>query len=125
MRPMTSPMRGAALASCDIVSTVRWASVTARLATSVEVAAWPAISPIEEASSSAELAAAATFMEAAPTRSPADADSADPAPGGRGSGRHAVARGVQRARGGFEFLRRPAHLAERLVDRALEARDGG
>ena len=31
--------------------------MTARLATSVEVAAWPAISPIEAASSSAELAA--------------------------------------------------------------------
>ena len=71
MSPITSPMRVAAVASCDIVSTVRCASVTARLATSVEVAAWLAISPIEVASSSAELAAEATFIEAAPTRSSA------------------------------------------------------
>ena len=79
IRPITSPMRVAAVASCDMVSTVRCASVTARLATSVEVAAWPAISPIEAASSSAELAAAATFIEAAPTRSSAALDSAETA----------------------------------------------
>ena len=77
--PITSPMRLAAVASCDMVSTVRCASMTARLATSVEVAAWPAISPIEAASSSAELAAEVTFIEAAPTRSSAARDSADTA----------------------------------------------
>ena len=72
MSPITSPMRVAAVASCDIVSTVRCASVTARLATSVEVAACPAISLMEVASSSAELAAEATFIDAAPTRSSAE-----------------------------------------------------
>ena len=95
-----------------MVSTVRCASVTARLATSVEVAAWPAISPIEAASSSAELAADATFIEAAPTRSSAALDSADTASAAPLSASEAVS---SRSRGA-------AHLAERLVDRCSRSR---
>ena len=51
-----------------MVVTVRWASDTARPATSVDFAACEAISPIEAASSSTELAAAVTLSEAAATR---------------------------------------------------------
>src|SRR4249919_64218 len=68
MSPTTSPMRVAAVPSCDIVVTVRCASETARPATSVDFAGCAAISPIEAASSSTELAAAVTFSEAAVTR---------------------------------------------------------
>ena len=51
-----------------MVPTVRRASLTAREATSVERWAWPAISPIEAASSSTEEAAEVTLPEAVPTR---------------------------------------------------------
>ena len=51
-----------------MVVTVRCASDTARPATSVDFAACEAISPIEAASSSTELAAAVTFSDAAATR---------------------------------------------------------
>src|SRR5512139_1421438 len=51
-----------------MVATVRCASDTARPATSVDLAAWLAISPIEAASSSTELAAVVTLPEAAVTR---------------------------------------------------------
>ena len=65
---------GGGIAELDMVATVRCASETARAATSVDFVAWPAISPIEAASSSTELAAAVTFSEAAPTRSSAVRD---------------------------------------------------
>ena len=61
-------MRVAASPSFDMVPTVRRASLTAREATSVERWAWPAISPIEAASSSTEEAAEVTLPEAEPTR---------------------------------------------------------
>ena len=60
-----------------MVVTVRCASDTARPATSVDLAACAAISPIEAASSSTELAAAVTLSEAAPTRCSAVCASAD------------------------------------------------
>ena len=66
--PTTSPMRLAALPSSDMVLTVRLDSATARPATSVDLVACEAISPIEAASSSIELATVVTLTEAAPTR---------------------------------------------------------
>ena len=114
MSPITSPMRVAAPPSSVMVWAVRRASATARPATSVDFAAWPAISPIEAASSSTELAAAVTFCEAALTRLSAVRDF-------RG---HRVGGAVELGRGHFEPLRRAAQLAERLLDRMLRnARD--
>ena len=60
-----------------MVVTVRWASDTARPATSVDFAACEAISPIEAASSSTEPAAVVTLSEAAATRCSAVRASAD------------------------------------------------
>ena len=60
-----------------MVRTVRRASVTARPATSVERMACSAISAIEAASSSTELAAAVTLPDAMPTRSSAVRASAE------------------------------------------------
>ena len=92
-----------------MVCAVRCASDTARAATSVDFAAWPAISPIEAASSSTELAADVTFCEAALTR----------LLGGARFRRHRVGGAVERGRGHFQLLRRAAQIAERLLDRAL------
>ncbi len=61
-------MRVAAWPSSVMVPTVRCASDTARSATSVDFDAWAAISPIDAASSSTELAATATLSDAAVTR---------------------------------------------------------
>ena len=66
--------------------------------------AWPAISPIEAASSSTELAAAVTLL----------GRGADALLGGARLGRHRVGRAVELGRGDFEPLGRAAHLAERL-----------
>ena len=73
---MTLPMRLAASPSSVRVWAVRLASETARAATSVDFAAWRAISPIDVASSSTEPAAEVTFCEAALTRVAAVRDSA-------------------------------------------------
>jgi hypothetical protein len=77
MSPTTSPIRVAAFPSSVIAVTVRWASETARPATSVDLAACEAISPMEAANSSTELAAAVTFSDAAPTQFLAFSASAD------------------------------------------------
>jgi len=72
-------MRVAALPSWVIVCPVRSASETARVATSVDLVAWAAISAIDAAISSTEAAAALTLLEASPTRSfakPASEDTA-------------------------------------------------
>src|ERR1700680_3844636 len=66
MSPITSPMRFAALPSSVMVLTVRLDSATARAATSVDRVACKAISPIEAASSSIELATVVTLMAAVP-----------------------------------------------------------
>ena len=63
---MTSPMRVAAVPRSDMVVTVRFDSATARLATSVDLVACAAISPIDTASSSIELATVVTLTDAAP-----------------------------------------------------------
>jgi hypothetical protein len=66
IRPTNSSMRVAALPRSDMVVMVRGASDTGRPATSVDFAACEAISPIEAASSSTELAIAVTLSDAAP-----------------------------------------------------------
>ena len=98
-----------------MVSTVRCASVTARLATSVEVAACPAISPIEAASSSAE----------AGGRGDVRRGRADALLGGARLGRDRVGRAVERRGGGFQPLarRRAPWPSASSID-LLEARDG-
>ena len=68
MSPTTSPMRVAASPSSDMLFTVRWASLTAREATSVERVACSAISAMEVASSSTDPAAVVTLLEATVTR---------------------------------------------------------
>ena len=98
-----------------MVPTVRRASLTAREATSVERCAWPAISPIEAASSSTEEAAAVTLPEATPTRSL----------GGAGLGGDGVGGAVELGGGDLQPLGGLAHARQRLVDRHLEAGDGG
>ena len=67
MSPITSPMRSAASPSCDMVFAVRLDSATARAATSLDFMACEAISSIDTASSSIELATVATLVDAAPT----------------------------------------------------------
>ncbi len=94
--------------------TVRCASETARPATSVDFAACEAISPIEAASSSTELAAAVTFSDAAATR----------LFGGVGFRRHRVGGLVEIGRAHFELHRRCPQLAQRAFDRMFELRDG-
>ena len=106
--PITLPMRLAASPSSVMVWAVRCASETARAATSVDFAAWPAISPIDAASSSTEPAAEVTFCEAALTR----------LFGGAQLRGHRVGRAVELGRGHFELMRRAAQVAERLLDRA-------
>src|SRR6188508_1472127 len=108
MSPTTSPMRVAAVPSWDIVVTVRCASETARPATSVDFAACAAISPIEAASSSTELAAAVTFSDAAVTRLVAVSASEE-----------TVSGLVEIGRAHFQLHRCGAKLAERAFDGML------
>ena len=98
-----------------MVWTVRCASLTARPATSVERVACSAISPIEAASSSTEPAAAVTLPEATPTRCSAVRASAETSSAALLSWVEVISR----------RLRGVAQLGQHLVDRCLEAGDGG
>ena len=95
--------------------TVRWASRTARAATSVERCAWPR-----------DLAdRGGKFLDRGGGGGDVAGGYPDPLLGGAGLGGDGIGSAVQIGRGGLQPSGGLAHPGQRLVDRHLEAGDGG